>query len=520
MGLVHLEESIPDFRDRIATMTGVSGGSLGIATWLAAVEATDSVEARRDLIHKFLGSDLLSPAIAGLMFLDSPRLIFGPLWFTPRRDDIFEAVVAKRWQRLAGKDADFFVRPLVALCFLKLKQPPTLYFGATEVLQGAFAPMGNTNFALPAGSRTFINRLLRASDLMTANVVHSVVMSARFPLLAPTADVGVSLEDVHDYLATEQAPLPRAIRVKMNGGKTPAGFPTIPGSARLGVLVDGGYFDNSGLSMTRYALDTLATRLAPPKVAFPERGIIPQRELDRSAQASESARGVVATHVIHFSNDPSSVCVEPQGWKAASSRAVVEAIERARFKPICSFQLNELESLFRSRWFGWLSSPAETILAVRQGHATHELNAMARQLKTRPNPSALFHYSLAGELTQQLCEARAEEDRDACLGHGGRAGAPDWRIGTAEEGRSAIQQRAVSCHGLEQLTPLPLGWTLHPRDTMLMQCLAANAALNARVRLADSDDDFRRVALPKAAGPASGAATSQRDRGLPRTSSR
>ena len=506
MGLVNLEESIPDFQDRIATMSGVSGGSLGIATWLAAVEATDDVAARRSLVHDFLGSDLLSPAIAGLLFLDTPRLIFGPLWLTARRDDVFEAVIARRWRQVAGMDADFFVRPLVNLCFRKMKNPPTVYFGTTEVLLGAFAPMGNTNFGMPGGGRQFLNGLLRQSALVEANVVHSVVMSARFPFLAPTADVAVSLENVHDYLTTG-APLPRSIRTKMNGGIVPEGFPTIPGSARLGMLVDGGYFDNSGLSMTRYALDVLATNVQPPPKPLPERGIVPQKEWDQEAKSSHTARAIVATHVIHFSNDPSSACVEPRNWEINSSRAVREAIQAAKFKPVCQFQIEELETLFRPRWFSWISSPIEAILAVRSGHATHEVNAMRMQLLTRQYPSVLFDYSLAEELTQQLCEGRGSaQSREKCLSAGGRSDMT-WR--SAFNGQpaagNAIQERAQNCQGLTQSTPLPLGWSLHPGDTALMQCLAANAALNALAHMTKAEGDYRLVASSNAQEVASSA---------------
>ncbi|KQV52872.1 hypothetical protein ASC95_08725 [Pelomonas sp. Root1217] len=492
MGLANLEETIPNFEDRIATMSGVSGGSLGIATWLAAVEATDSLIERRSLIHRFLSSDLLSPAIAGLLFLDTPRLFFGPLWFSARRDDVFEATIVNRWRQIAGADADLFARPLVNLCFKRMKHPPTVYFGATEVLMGAFAPMGNTNFGMPGGDRKFVNGLLRQSDLIRTNVVHSVVMSARFPFLSPTADVAVSLENVHDYLATDQAPLPRWIRVKMNDGKTPEGFPTIPGSARLGMLVDGGYFDNSGLTMTRYALNILGQHVPEPRPAVVVANE-PQRR-KRTFNAAFEARSQVATHVLHFSNDPTSACVDPAGWESTASSDVREALDRAKFRPRCRFEVDELEALFRPRWLSWVSSPVETILAVRAGHAAHELNAMEPQLLTRLYPSALFNYSLAGELTRQLCKGRNSLRTDECLSAGGQYG-PTWRIRASGDlpGADAVKARA-ECKNLSQSPPLPLGWALHSDDTVLMQCLSASGALSARVQIAEAEENYRFVA--------------------------
>jgi len=490
MGLANLEDTIPDFKDRIATMSGVSGGSLGIATWLAAIESTNTLEARRHVIHQFLSSDLLTPAIAGLLFLDTPRLIFGPLWYSARRDDVFEAAIVNRWKHVAGRDADFFVRPLIALCFRNMKHPPTVYFGATEVLMGAFAPMGNTNFGMPGGGRLFINGLLRQSDFISSNVVRSVVMSARFPFLSPTADVAVTLENVHNYLATD-----RWIRVKMNDGKTPGNSLTIRGSARLGMLVDGGYFDNSGLTMTRYALDVLGQHVVPPRNAVRTPG---EHRIDRSKTSNSAfeARGIVATHVVHFSNDPSSACVEPSGWEETASADVREAIERSGFKPRCRFEVDELEALFRPRWFSWLSSPVETILAVRAGHAAHELNSMELQLLTRRYPSALINYALAGELTRQLCKNRSSLSFDRCMSAGRQFG-PNWRGELNEDALPTgqdIRRRAADCNRLSQKPPLPLGWSLHAQDTSLMQCLAANAALNARLRVEASEDDYRFIA--------------------------
>ncbi|MDH0866017.1 hypothetical protein [Mitsuaria sp. GD03876] len=508
MGLVHLEEAIPDFKDHIAVMSGVSGGSLGLATWLAAVEATERLEDRRRLIDRFLGSDLLSPAIAGLLFLDSPRLIFGPLWRTERRDDIFEAAVTLRWRKavaevLGMKDnegADFFVRPLVNLCFRRMEHPPTIYFNATEVLWGAYAPLGNTNFGLPAGDRLFLGGLLRQSDILVGNVVRSVVLSARFPLLAPTADIGVSLENVNDYLHFNRSPQTRELRIKFNEGKLPEGLPVIPGSARLGVLVDGGYFDNSGLSMTRYALDTLSARPPPPRRWLPAGTIQPERDSAHHAGATLAAADAVATHVILFSNDPAGACIDPQGWESTSSAALLETASLAGFTPVCRSQIEELEELFRPRWLSWLSSPIETILAVRTGHAAHESKAMAAHLMARPRPSILVKYDLAGELSQQLCEDRKDLPSSHCLGAAGRPPS-NWEEVDSPDLLKALpdslREQARGCKGLLQSTPLPLGWSLHAGDRSLMRCLSANAALDARLHLETARSAYLSMGKPE-----------------------
>src|SRR5262249_39161024 len=89
-------------------LSGVSGGSLGIATFLAAQDLP--LEARLPCIREFLSGDFLSPLPAGLLFLDVPRLIL-PAWLLDKhRGDYFEDFMARRWLALTG--SDYFYRPL------------------------------------------------------------------------------------------------------------------------------------------------------------------------------------------------------------------------------------------------------------------------------------------------------------------------------------------------------------------------------------------------------------------------
>jgi hypothetical protein len=71
------------FAQQVASLSGVSGGSLGIATWLAANDVDQTTpEERLLLVKTFLSGDFLAPLVGGLLFLDVPRLAFGPFGLT------------------------------------------------------------------------------------------------------------------------------------------------------------------------------------------------------------------------------------------------------------------------------------------------------------------------------------------------------------------------------------------------------------------------------------------------------
>ena len=124
------------FGEETASLSGVSGGSLGIATWLAARDRTDlDAKARLALSAKFLGADFLSPIVGGLLFLDVPRLALGPAWPSIKREHVFEKALSDYWTSIAG--TDFFARPMLSLCIRGLQKVPAVYFNATDAETGS-----------------------------------------------------------------------------------------------------------------------------------------------------------------------------------------------------------------------------------------------------------------------------------------------------------------------------------------------------------------------------------------------
>ena len=298
----------PQFLSKVRLLSGVSGGSVGIATWVAAQELPH--EQRAAAIEKFLSQDFLSPLVAGLLFVDAPRLVISTRLLDVHRGDLFELVMARRWKELTGKD--FFYRRLNDL---QLKDaegkvyPSTIYFNATDALSGASISLGNRQAlpmpgqAQPSALNLQVQNFLR--DIRVAQGAHT---SARFVYLSPHPDLQLPATDVAKSF------VPPASAAKMPSG-----------DARAAALVDGGYFDNSGLG---------------PAITFVQ---------------TSTCR--YSFHVIHIVNDQARACGDYLtnaaclGWSA-----------------------HKLELAQEPSSWGWLTRPFDAIMAVRGEHSVQRIN--------------------------------------------------------------------------------------------------------------------------------------------------
>src|SRR5262245_38557228 len=247
------------FGRRVATASGVSGGSLGIATWLAARERQDlPPEARHALMKEFLGGDFLSPLLAGLLFLDLPRSALGPLWFRTERGQVFERAIADHWRRVGG--TDFFDRHFFSLCLKGFDKPPAVYFNATDALTGDYVPLSTAAFPEGPDAAPHVLKLdVARTTFEGASVAKAVHASAAFPYLSSPVDVGVPYDSA----------------------QPPArGF--VP---HMAALVDGGYHDNTGLLPTMHALEEITSHRS--------KGTAPQK---------------IKVQLIHIENDPGPAC--------------------------------------------------------------------------------------------------------------------------------------------------------------------------------------------------------------------
>jgi len=127
------------FSERLVAISGVSGGSLGGALYLATVR-----ESREDLWprqRRFFQTDLLTPMLGNMLFVDTPQRFFpypfGRGW-VPDRGRTFEHAMEAAWGRATGKPAEEtpFARPFEALWAGKHATLPLLLANTTVVGTG------------------------------------------------------------------------------------------------------------------------------------------------------------------------------------------------------------------------------------------------------------------------------------------------------------------------------------------------------------------------------------------------
>jgi len=306
-------------------LSGVSGGSLGIATFLAAQDLP--LGARLPCIREFLSGDFLSPFLAGLLFLDVPRLVLPTWMLNTHRGDYFEDFVARRW--LVLTKSDYFYRPL-ARAAGDGQRRTAVYLNATDALNGEYIALvarstdSASDAEQPSLSVLNLAVLNRLPDLRIAQAVH---MSARFPYLSPNPDLRMPATEASFVLFKQTA---------STLGAT--------GMVSVASLVDGGYFDNSGL--------------------WPALRLL---ELDR-ARDSRSER-----FFIHIVNDQTRGCNETPrntGCIHVQSRLIKE---------------------LRSSRGGWLSRPFEALEAVRSEHSLQSITALKlAQVQSNAKPPLVW----------------------------------------------------------------------------------------------------------------------------------
>jgi hypothetical protein len=193
-------------------VTSVSGGSLGAAGFIASLDSGAARSALRPSLEGFVGQDFLSPALVGMLYSDLQQR-FLPMALLPDRAETIERSWESAWDghcpRGAVGCAGLFARPFLSLWPDKAAWRPALLIeGASE----------------ESGDRIITSNLAITPDLMDADDFHEVA----------GRDVRVST-------------------AVLNGGRypwiSPAG--TFTGRAGAQHIVDGGYFDATGVEATR-----------------------------------------------------------------------------------------------------------------------------------------------------------------------------------------------------------------------------------------------------------------------------
>ncbi|XXQ53566.1 hypothetical protein ACA040_002237 [Xenophilus aerolatus] len=511
MGLAQMDLATEQkFAIQLVSLSGVSGGSLGIATWLAAHDAApNSPEERMALIAEFLGTDFLSPLLGGFFFLDAPRLVFGPLWPTARRDHVFERALFDRWKALST--SDFFARPLRRLCIKGFDSPPVVYFNATDALSGAPVALGNENSWQPGAFPALLANAWEDTSLRWITVGQAVSISARFPFLSPGAEVGVSpgqvgLTETRDALRAlkDQAPdnaVDRAAhRAAMDAAQADlekrAEWPAEPDDAmRIALLVDGGYFDNSALDQTIEAVELAAQRFA--------------------IRASErEGYKALPVHVLHFSNDPAQACLPlAEGWLDQLNPQAQIFVKRSKVFEVlkCRWQANFIDRSTSAKPLQFLTLPLETLFSVRTAHAETQVTRARRpfvaylsglERMRRPGAKEFHAFSLSQALTDMgntmvqvgvpfgssnwLLESKSIEEvyvKQRNYLDAEAANHPDISISKHFDRLDAWRARTLkaadrwACAQKLSARNPPLGWALSTKDRTLLDCLTARATV-------------------------------------------
>lgn len=441
--------SAGEFGKRVALLSGVSGGSLGVATWLAARDLTGKTASERlKLTQEFLSSDFLSPLLAGFLGLDVPRLALGPLWYQTTRDEVFELAIHLRWRRLTG--SDFFSRSLTTkLCIRGAPAAPALYFNATDAITGEHVRLANVNDGLE----------LQKTSLADMSVAQALHISARFPYLSPAADVGISVDPTRYQAAS--APT------------TPSELPI-----RLRMLVDGGYFDNTGLAVTESAVAQIEG----------------WRRNESAATATSDRVNGLAVAVVHISNDLSNVCIPlPSDWRETVALSPAAKAAAPALGLRCFSDLEWLEASVNPDPLRWFTTPLRSIFSVR---VAHSLAQKARVRRLVP-VGEYVELNLGDELSELWSKTYVTRMMSG------------WHLKAAQEHLAQVEGRLEQAVKLRRLSPdearqhslgleawlervrssqlegcwptnrdgPPLGWTLNPTDRVHMDCLAKTSAV-------------------------------------------
>lgn len=223
--LARIQAMAPEFYRRSFALSGVSGGSLGVAVFAAqAAQAADGLPdaercaagAWRDCAEDVLRRDFLGPALAAMLTVDLPRSATRTS-LLPDRAASHEVSFEEAWRSAA--QAGHFEEPFGALWRGQRRLAvPLLLLNTTEAATSRRLVLAPVTLGNDTSERGDLAPLLgQGVRLSTA-----VLLSARFPGISPAGRVPAQRSPGHEYL-----------------------------------IVDGGYADNSGGASAQEALRAL-----------------------------------------------------------------------------------------------------------------------------------------------------------------------------------------------------------------------------------------------------------------------
>ena len=226
--LCAIQDAEPAFADHVLGMSGVSGGSLGAATFAALVgesqrsaikvpQSDGGMGPLQSLAGQVLGRDYLSPVLATMLIPDAVACLLHGEWAEDRAA-VLERTFELGWRQAVGTDA--FQEPMTALWRdAAMHRVPILFMNSTEAASGR--RIVNSPVVLDPGLSSAISLPVTIPP-HSLRLSTAVLLSARFPAISPIACLGETAEDGPFH------------------------------------IVDGGYMDNSGTLTAAEVVEALA----------------------------------------------------------------------------------------------------------------------------------------------------------------------------------------------------------------------------------------------------------------------
>jgi hypothetical protein len=235
--------------DSIVAMSGVSGGSLGLAAFAGA--SLDPALPSDDWVRARLGDDYLAAAVAWLVFVDTPQTFLG---FVPGIEDraaMMARAFERSWQSSSGDDG-FLSRGVFELWHSEPELPVMIFNGTsvndpcrfnasvldanahqptdtcTSLLVFEDSTTGVEKSSVLAATKDLVDYLCPGQDVKLST---AAMLSARFPVISPSGRVGGALDECED-------------------------------DPRDAYVVDGGYLEGSGAGTALEVWDHLEPRIA------------------------------------------------------------------------------------------------------------------------------------------------------------------------------------------------------------------------------------------------------------------
>jgi hypothetical protein len=375
-----------EFGRHVYVYSGVSGGSLGVAAYLAQRQVWEAkklenpdnpcMRGRREEMNRMLGRDFLGPVVGSIVFAElGARLLHTPL------DNDRGATLARSWSRAwdeefgkwgaAGRFDEAFLKAFAPID-AHGKVGPAVYLNTTGADSGQRIVAGNVAYlreTIP-GVVDLMRSPRRAPIKADGIPVREAVLnSARFTYVSPAGTVfSCSEEPVEN-----QCP---------------------DGAERIWErLVDGGYFENSGVATVNDLVRALAANGVPKDDLY--------------------------VIVIDNANAPPLACPPPNWPWADDPRPTLRA---------------ELP------WLSGVTAPIETFLRVREARARQEIRRLRSDFACDRN--RLIDWSLYGDW-DALLEAGQP---DPALGWFLSTRSAKWMLERVERVTQDLPFKLAACH--------------------------------------------------------------------------